>query len=105
MVEAMKKVAALGQDLTVEERNLLSVAYKVCSLKFINILFVYFYTDWLFSKKLKYLQNVIGSRRQAWRIIRSIEDREISKGEGSRVDMVKEYRVSIILFEKKKNHR
>lgn len=29
MVEAMRQVAELGTELTVEERNLLSVAYKV----------------------------------------------------------------------------
>jgi hypothetical protein len=47
MVEAMKKVASLNVELTVEERNLLSVAYK----------------------------NVIGARRAAWRIISSIEQK------------------------------
>jgi 14-3-3 protein epsilon len=47
MVDAMKKVAALNVELTVEERNLLSVAYK----------------------------NVIGARRAAWRIIASIEQK------------------------------
>lgn len=30
MVEAVRKLAQLGVQLTVEERNLLSVAYKVC---------------------------------------------------------------------------
>ncbi|KAJ2433109.1 hypothetical protein IWW46_006465, partial [Coemansia sp. RSA 2440] len=48
MVESMKKVAAEDQELTVEERNLLSVAYK----------------------------NVIGARRASWRIISSIEQKE-----------------------------
>ncbi|KAJ8980397.1 hypothetical protein NQ317_009391 [Molorchus minor] len=51
MVEAMKKVAKLDMELTVEERNLLSVAYK----------------------------NVIGARRASWRIISSIEQKEESK--------------------------
>ena len=45
MVEHMKAVAQQPQELTVEERNLLSVAYK----------------------------NVIGSRRASWRVISSIE--------------------------------
>ena len=44
MVESMKKVAELKVELTVEERNLLSVAYK----------------------------NVVGARRASWRIISSI---------------------------------
>lgn len=51
MVEAMKKVASLDLELTVEERNLLSVAYK----------------------------NVIGARRASWRIISSIEQKEENK--------------------------
>lgn len=51
MVDAMKKVASLDVELTVEERNLLSVAYK----------------------------NVIGARRASWRIISSIEQKEENK--------------------------
>lgn len=47
MVEYMKAVAKQPQELTVEERNLLSVAYK----------------------------NVIGSRRASWRVISSIEQK------------------------------
>jgi len=54
MVDAMKKVASLDVELTVEERNLLSVAYK----------------------------NVIGARRASWRIISSIEQKEENKGSG-----------------------
>lgn len=48
MVEAMKKVAGMDLELTVEERNLLSVAYK----------------------------NVIGARRASWRIVSSVEQKE-----------------------------
>ena len=47
----MKKVASMDVELTVEERNLLSVAYK----------------------------NVIGARRASWRIISSIEQKEENK--------------------------
>ena len=65
MVEAMKEVTKLstGQDLDVEERNLLSVAYK----------------------------NVIGARRASWRIISSLEQKAIEqkKDKGGEVDMVK----------------
>lgn len=47
MVADMKEVAKQKQELTVEERNLLSVAYK----------------------------NVIGSRRASWRVVTSIEQK------------------------------
>jgi 14-3-3 protein epsilon len=64
MVEAMKRVAKLDVELTVEERNLLSVAYK----------------------------NVIGARRASWRIISSIEQKEENKGNENHVKRIKEYR-------------
>ncbi|KAF9161063.1 14-3-3 protein [Actinomortierella ambigua] len=67
MVEYMKKVASSDNELTVEERNLLSVAYK----------------------------NVIGARRASWRIVSSIEQKEESKGSHSHVDMIKTYRTKI----------
>ena len=51
MLDSMKSVAAYDTELTVEERNLLSVAYK----------------------------NVIGARRASWRIISSIESKEEGK--------------------------
>jgi len=67
MVEAMKKVACLDVELTVEERNLLSVAYK----------------------------NVIGARRASWRIISSIEQKEENKGNEHHVARIKEYRTKV----------
>lgn len=67
MVEAMKKVALLDVELTVEERNLLSVAYK----------------------------NVIGARRASWRIISSIEQKEENKGNEAHVSRIKEYRSKV----------
>jgi len=67
MVENMKSVAASDQELTVEERNLLSVAYK----------------------------NVIGARRASWRIVSSIEQKEESKGNEAQVSMIKGYREKI----------
>jgi len=67
MVENMKSVATTGQDLSVEERNLLSVAYK----------------------------NVIGARRASWRIVSSIEQKEESKGNAAHVEKIKTYRVKI----------
>lgn len=67
MVEAMKKVAALKVELSVEERNLLSVAYK----------------------------NVVGSRRSSWRIVSSIEQKEESKGNKAHVEKIQAYRRKI----------
>jgi len=67
MVEEMKKVAQSNVELTVEERNLLSVAYK----------------------------NVIGARRASWRIISSIEQKEENKGNENHVTKIKEYRNKI----------
>ncbi|KAI4365167.1 hypothetical protein MLD38_021178 [Melastoma candidum] len=64
MVEAMKKVSELDVELTVEERNLLSVGYK----------------------------NVIGQRRASWRILSSIEQKEESRGNEQNVKKIKEYR-------------
>lgn len=67
MVSYMKDVAKMGVELTVEERNLLSVAYK----------------------------NVIGARRASWRIVSSIEQKEESKGNEAQVKMIREYRQKI----------
>jgi len=67
MVEAMKSVAKMDVELTVEERNLLSVAYK----------------------------NVVGARRAASRIISSIEQKEENKGNEQHVAKIKEYRAKI----------
>ncbi|CAN1314071.1 14-3-3-like protein GF14 iota [Linum perenne] len=67
MVECMKKVAKLDCELTVEERNLLSVGYK----------------------------NVIGARRASWRIMSSIEQKEESKGNEQNVKLIKGYRQKV----------
>ncbi|KAI4133450.1 MAG: hypothetical protein LQ338_000186 [Usnochroma carphineum] len=63
MVTYMK----IGGELTVDERNLLSVAYK----------------------------NVVGTRRASWRIISSIEQKEESKGSDKHVGTIREYRQKI----------
>ncbi|KAK9054221.1 hypothetical protein SSX86_025299 [Deinandra increscens subsp. villosa] len=69
MVEFMEKVVKIvdAEELTVEERNLLSVAYK----------------------------NVIGARRASWRIISSIEQKEESRGNEDHVKLIKDYRSTI----------
>merc|ERR1712032_1032194 len=64
MVVYMKSIATGSDPLTVEERNLLSVAYK----------------------------NVIGARRASWRVLSSIETKEITKNETDRVERCKPYR-------------
>ncbi|KAL6179920.1 hypothetical protein ACLB2K_046591 [Fragaria x ananassa] len=63
MIEVMRKIAKLDVELTVEERNLLSVGYK----------------------------NVIGARRASWRILSSIEQKEEAKGNEQNVKRIKEY--------------
>jgi 14-3-3 protein epsilon len=67
MVDHMGNVAKMDVELTVEERNLLSVAYK----------------------------NVIGARRASWRIVSSIEQKEENKGNAKQVEMIKGYRGTI----------
>ena len=63
MADHMEKVGKASEELSVEERNLLSVAYK----------------------------NAVGSRRAAWRIITSVEQKEKSKGNEEQAAFAKEY--------------
>jgi 14-3-3 protein epsilon len=57
----------LGGELTVDERNLLSVAYK----------------------------NAVGPRRASWRIVSSIEQKEESKGSDKHIGTIRDYRNKI----------
>merc|ERR1712194_462007 len=63
MAEHMEEVGKCGDELSVEERNLLSVAYK----------------------------NAVGSRRAAWRIITSVEQKEKTKGNEENAKFAKEF--------------
>ena len=68
MVESMKAVAQTSsQDLTVEERNLLSVAYK----------------------------NVIGARRASWRVLSSIEAKSRSEGDTNNLNLTQAYKLKV----------
>merc|ERR1712048_254577 len=63
MASHMETVGKAGSELSTEERNLLSVAYK----------------------------NAVGSRRAAWRIITSVEQKEKTKGNEENAKYAKEY--------------
>jgi len=65
MATAMKEVTEGGGELSNEERNLLSVAYK----------------------------NVVGARRSSWRVISSIQQK--TEGSEKKQQMVKEYREKV----------
>lgn len=65
MADCMKVVTEKGDDLTNEERNLLSVAYK----------------------------NVVGARRSSWRVLSSIEAK--SDTSEKKLQLVKEYREKV----------
>ena len=65
MAACMKSVTETGAELSNEERNLLSVAYK----------------------------NVVGARRSSWRVISSIEQK--TEGSEKKQAMAKEYREKI----------
>jgi 14-3-3 protein beta/theta/zeta len=65
MASSMKKVTEMDTELSNEERNLLSVAYK----------------------------NVVGARRSSWRVISSIEQK--TEGSERKQKMASDYRKTI----------
>jgi len=67
MVSCMKNVVKYNPELTVEERNLLSVAYK----------------------------NIIGSRRASWRVIVTIEAKEEAKGNVTHLSLIRDYKTTV----------
>ena len=66
MLEHIKEVLQAGGELNIEERNLLSVAYK----------------------------NSVGTRRTAWRVLSSIETKEEAKG-STNLHLLREYKKKI----------
>jgi 14-3-3 protein epsilon len=66
MLKYMKKVLEFPEELSVEDRNLLSVAYK----------------------------NSVGTRRTAWRVISSIETKEEAKSNPN-LPLLREYKLKI----------
>ncbi|CAJ0931467.1 unnamed protein product, partial [Mesorhabditis belari] len=67
MAKAIKKVTEFGDQLTGEERNLFSMAYK----------------------------NMIGSRRHAWRVVSTIEQMNKNSSEPANPEVIKNYRLLI----------
>lgn len=67
MAEIMKEFAQLKKELSVEERNLLSVAYK----------------------------NAVGSRRASWRVIASVGAKQKEKGNEKQAEIVNQYRTKV----------
>jgi len=68
MVEHVSSLAGLNEQLTVDERNLLSVAYK----------------------------NVVGARRASWRVLSSIEAKDAERKDGTgHAALVAEYRAKV----------
>merc|ERR1719219_1801952 len=67
MAGYMESVGSVADELSVEERNLLSVAYK----------------------------NAVGSRRAAWRIITSVEQKEKGKGNEEQAGYAKAYCIKV----------
>eukprot|EP01071_Lankesteria_metandrocarpae_P015460 Lankesteria_metandrocarpae@DN969_c0_g1_i1.p1 len=63
MAEFMKKIAEMNEEISIEERNLLSVAYK----------------------------NAVGARRASWRIVSSVENKQKTKGNMGNVKLASEY--------------
>ena len=64
LYQFMKEVAESNKLVTIDERNLLSVAYK----------------------------NVVGARRSSWRVISSIEQKSMDGGNEKKKEMIAEYR-------------
>jgi 14-3-3 protein epsilon len=60
----MKEVSVTKKILTIEERNLLSVAYK----------------------------NVVGARRASWRMLAACENQSKERGDTHKVEVTEEYR-------------
>ena len=65
MVDYIVQFSSIGEEeLTIDERNILSVAFK----------------------------NVVGTRRAAWRVISLIERKENKKGAAANVEKARKYK-------------
>ena len=67
MVKIMKEVANNAKELTLDQRNLLSVGYK----------------------------NVVGVKRTAWRTISALESKEESRKNLKRAELARSFRIKI----------
>lgn len=115
-----KQVAKLvhDQELSVEERNLLSVAFKNVIGAFFRVSLIFLEVLWggrerkrttsrskkltffpPFSKTLK-TKNHAGARRASWRIVSSIEQKEEAKNNEAHVARIKTYR-AVVSFSRK----
>ena len=73
MVELMKNLALMDVELTVEERNLLSLAYT----------------------------NAVRARMDSWRVISSIEQKEMNKGSSEdKLGIIRTYREQMVKEER-----
>jgi 14-3-3 protein epsilon len=73
VVESIKKVCAIDANLSLEERNLLSVGYK----------------------------NLVAARRASWRGIHAVEQKEEQNGDTERLKLIKDYRQKIEVEQEK----